>query len=132
VLVASTIAVTGSWPREWWPLGPALIGGTALAVAFAFVTAAFTATPELAQVTTLPVFLALFGGGFWVGVTDPGDVTWAMVAVPGGSVAQLIRLGWDGAGITWATVLPPLVVMAVTVAALAWLAGRVFRWQPRS
>jgi ABC-2 type transport system permease protein len=132
VLVGTTIAVTGEWPHAWWPLVLATIGGTALAAALAFVTAAFTATPEMAQVTTLPVFLALFGGAFWVAATPPGEVTWAMLAVPGGAVAQLVRLGWDGAALSASTVAPPLVAMAVTAAAVAWLAGRVFRWQPRS
>lgn len=132
ILVAVTIAVTGSWPHAWWPLGLAVVGGTALAVALAFVTAAFTATPELAQITTLPVFLMLFGGGLWAGGTAPGDVTWVMLAVPGGAVAHLVRLGWDGTGGTAWSVVPPLVAMVVTTVAAGWLAGRVFRWQPRS
>jgi ABC-2 type transport system permease protein len=132
ILVACTIAVTGSWPHAWWPVGLAVIGGTALAVALAFVTAAFTASPELAQITTLPIFLMLFGGGFWAGGAAPDEVTWAMVAVPGGAVASLVRLGWDGAGLTASAVVPPLVAMIVTSAAAVWLAGRVFRWQPRS
>jgi ABC-2 type transport system permease protein len=132
VLIATTIVVTDTWPHAWWPLVLAVTGGTALAVALAFITAAFTTTPEMAQITTLPVFLALFGGGFWVGGTEPTEVTWAMVAVPGGAVAQLARLGWDGTGLSASTVLPAVVAMTATALAAAWLAARVFRWQPRS
>lgn len=132
ILIASTIAVTGSWPHQWWLLALAVAGGTALASGLAFVTAAFTTSPEMAQVTTLPMFLALFGSAFWVGASPPDEVTWAMVAVPGGAVAQLVRLGWDGAGITASTVVPSVVAMAVSAVAVAWLAGRVFRWQPRT
>lgn len=132
ILVGTTIGVLGTWPRTWWPLVLAVVGGTVLAAALAFVTAAFTATPEMAQLTTFPVFLALFGGGIWVGATEPGDVTWAMLAVPGAAVAQLVRLGWDGGALTASTVLPPLIAMTVTAAAASWVAGRVFRWQPRS
>lgn len=129
VLVGTTVVVTGSRPHAWWPLLPAVAGGTVLAVALAFVTAAFTATPELAQVTTLPVFLALFGGGLLALTNDSG---WASLAVPGAPVAQLIRLGWDGSALTAATVLLPLVSIVVTTLAATWLATRVFRWQPRS
>jgi ABC-2 type transport system permease protein len=132
VLVATTIVATDSWPREWWPLVLATAGGTALALGLAFVTAAVTSGPEMAQVTTMPGFVALFGGAIWVLATEPGEVTWAMVAVPGAAVVQLVRLGWDGTGLSASTVVPPLVAMVVTAAASAWLAGRVFRWQPRT
>ena len=132
ILVATTIAVTDSWPHTWWPLVLAVVGGTVLVTGLAFITAAFTGTPELAQVTTLPVFLALIAGGLWTGSTPPDEVTWLMVAVPGGAVAQLVQLGWDGADLSVATVVPSLVAMALTGAGAAYLAGRVFRWQPRS
>jgi ABC-2 type transport system permease protein len=132
VLVATTIVVTRSWPHAWWPIGLALVGGTALALALAFVTAAVTSGAEMAQLTTLPVFVALFGGTIWVLATAPGEVTWVMMAVPGAAVAQLTRLGWEGTALSFSTVAPPLVAIAVTAAVSAWLAARVFRWQPRS
>jgi ABC-2 type transport system permease protein len=132
VLLVTTSVVTDSTPRTWWPLVLAVAGGTALGAALAFATAAITSTPEMAQVTTLPVFLALFAGGIWVGASEPHEVTWAMVAVPGGAVAQLVRLGWDGTGLTASTVVPAVVAMVVTVLASVWLASRVFRWQPRT
>ncbi|GAA0929240.1 hypothetical protein [Virgisporangium aurantiacum] len=132
VLVATTIAVTRSWPHAWWPIGLALVGGTALALALAFVTAAVTSGAEMAQLTTLPLFVALFGGSMWVLATAPGEVTWVMMAVPGAAVAQLVRLGWEGTALSFSTIAPPLVATAVTAAVSAWLAARVFRWQPRS
>ena len=132
VLLATTIAVTGSWPHAWWPIGLALVGGTALALALAFVTAAVTSGAEMAQLTTLPLFVALFGGSMWVLATAPGEVTWVMMAVPGAAVAQLARLGWEGTALSFSTVAPPLVAIAVTAAGSTWLAARVFRWQPRA
>lgn len=132
ILITTTIVVTDTWPHTWWPLVLAVAGGTVLVMGLAFITAAFTGTPELAQVTTLPVFLALFAGGLWAGSTPPDEVTWLMVAVPGGAVAQLVQLGWDGTDLSVSTVLPSMVAMVVTGAAAAYLAGRVFRWQPRS
>jgi ABC-2 type transport system permease protein len=132
VLVATTIAVTRSWPHAWWPIGLAVAGGTALAVALAFVTAAVTSGAEMAQLTTLPLFVVLFGGSMWVLATTAGEVTWLMMAVPGAAVTQLVRLGWEGTALSFATVVPPLVAMTVTAAVSTWLAARVFRWQPRS
>jgi ABC-2 type transport system permease protein len=130
--VAMAIVTTGSAPRAWWALVLAVVGGTVLAVALAFVTAAFTSRPELAQVTTLPGFLALFMGGFAVAGVAVDEVPWALLAVPGAPIAQLVRLGWDGAGLSPSTVVPSVAAMIVTASASAWLAGRVFRWQPRT
>lgn len=134
VLLLTVTAVVGhDAPAQWWPLTVGVLGGTLMAGALAFATAAFTRTPELAQFTTLPVFLALFGGGMWVTMTRPDEVTWPMLAVPGAAVAQLVRTGWNGTAPgqlfdqTWPSIVVLLALTALSVA----LAFRVFRWESR-
>ncbi|GID30526.1 ABC transporter permease [Paractinoplanes brasiliensis] len=133
LLCTVTAVIGGDAPARWWPLAVGVLGGTAMAGALAFATAAFTRTPELAQLTTAPVFLALFGGGMWVTMTPPDEVTWVMLAVPGAAVAQLVRVGWNGAapgqllGQTW----PSMVALSVLAALAVALAFRVFRWETR-
>jgi ABC-2 type transport system permease protein len=134
VLLFTVTAVVGDdAPAQWWPLTVGVLGGTLMAGALAFATAAFTSTPELAQLTTAPVFLALFGGGMWVTTTPPDEVTWAMLAVPGAAVAQLARAGWNGAAPgqlfdqTWPSIVVLLALTALSVA----LAFRIFRWESR-
>ena len=135
VLLFTVTAVVGDDPpAQWWPLAVGVLGGTLMAGALAFATAAFTRTPELAQFTTAPVFLALFGGGMWVTMTPPDEVTWAMLAVPGAAVAQLARAGWNGTAPgqlvdqSW----PSIVVLFAMTAMSVALALRVFRWESRT
>ena len=70
-----------------------MLAGTVLSMSLAVATAAVTPVPELAQLTTVPVFLGLFGGGLWLlnaGVASP-----PMLLVPGVPLAELVRLGWQ-------------------------------------
>jgi ABC-2 type transport system permease protein len=133
LLFTVTAVVGGAAPARWWPLAVGMLGGTVMAGALAFATAAFTRTPELAQFTTTPVFLALFGSGMWVTATPPGEVSWPMLAIPGAAVTQLVRAGWNGAAPgqlldeTWPSIVALLVLTVLSVA----LAVRVFRWESR-
>jgi ABC-2 type transport system permease protein len=133
LLFTVTAAVGGDAPARWWPLAVGVLGGTLMAGALAFATAAFTRTPELAQLTTIPVFLALFGGAMWVTVTPPGEVSWAMLAVPGAAVAQLVRAGWHGIapGQLLDQAGPSIVVLLAMTALSVALAFRLFRWESR-
>lgn len=116
------------------PDRPLMLAAAALTAAitwgaFAFLTAAFTRTPEAAQITTAPVYLVLFGGMFWVINTPIEEVTWPQLLVPGGAISQLIRLSWGGLAGT----VPLTLGMCVVVAAAAIvIASRFFRWEPRT
>ncbi|WP_433304952.1 hypothetical protein ACQP2F_16765 [Actinoplanes sp. CA-030573] len=127
VLTAGQIAVLTAFhpPPRWWPLLVTTGAGTLLAVAMAFATAAFTPAPELAQLTTTPGVLALFGGGIWL--LHTGEATWPMRAVPGVAVTELARGAWQDGTPAW----PALTAMAVLTVLAVALAARVFRWEPR-
>jgi ABC-2 type transport system permease protein len=129
VVLFGIVGVHGGLPAvRPVPLLLAVVMGAAVAAVLAVLTAAFTATPEAAQLTTSPIGLAFFGGGLWVVSTPPGEVTWAMLALPGGSIAQLTRIGWGEpvAGQGGAVVALALLVLVVTP-----LAVRAFSWDPR-
>jgi ABC-2 type transport system permease protein len=93
LLVGVTVAAGGRAPDRWWSLLVAVSAGTVLALSLAVVTAAVTPVPELAQLTTVPVFLGLFGGGLWL--LDAGVVSLPMLLVPGVPLGELVRLGWQ-------------------------------------
>jgi ABC-2 type transport system permease protein len=126
-LLFAIVAAAGA-PAPARPLLPvlALVIGTALAGALAVGTAAFTASPEYAQFTTVPFALAIVGGGYRVVVRPAGDAAGALLALPGVPVAQLARSGWEAV-----PTLPALAALCVKLAAAAPLALRVFTWQPR-
>ena len=128
VVLFGIIAVAdGAVPRRPGVLLLAAVAGTVVACVLAIATAAFTSAPELAQLTTSPIALAFLGGGFWAADLPPGDVAGAMVALPGVSVMQLARAGWDGAG-----PIGPAILALVLLATLGTaVAVRVFRWDPR-
>jgi ABC-2 type transport system permease protein len=127
VLCAVTATLGDEPPVRWWPFAAAVAAGTVLAAALAFVTAAVTPVPELAQLTTVPVFFALFGGGIWL--MDAGEATWPMRLVPGVPIAELARSAWSAAAPVEAVA--PLLAIAVLSALSVALAARTFRWEPR-
>jgi ABC-2 type transport system permease protein len=77
----------------------ALIGGTAVFVLLAAVTAAVTRTVQLAQVTTMPaLWLPLvFSGLLFPLAMLPGPLRWVAEALPLTPVAELMRLALTGA-----------------------------------
>jgi ABC-2 type transport system permease protein len=126
LLIGVTFAAGVDPPGNWWPLIAAVALGNVLAGAFAVVTSVVTPAPELAQLTTVPVFLALFGGGIWA--LQGG--TWAFL-LPGGAVTELIRLAWQ-ADAPWFGGWREVVVMTLSAGAAGLLAWRFFRWDPRT
>lgn len=107
-----------------------LLGGVVVFVLLAAVSAAFTRTTELAQVTTLPVMFGCFiGSGLLLPVgAVPDSVAPYLRALPLSPVLELITLSWTG-GVR-AAVTPALIMLAWVVAG-AFAARRWFRWEPR-
>lgn len=105
--------------------GAATLAACVLAVA----TATFTASPELAQITTAPIALALVGGGFWAASTPVTDVTWQMLALPGGAVVELTRIGWHEPGATRAA--GAFLALTAFVVLVTPAAMKAFGWDPR-
>lgn len=136
VLWGANGAMAGVAPQRWplLLLVPPL--GALICVPLAFLTAAFTRSSEAAQLTTMPAYLALMGGGIWVVATPPDEVTLPMLAVPGAPLAQLTRYAWGGADAApdggLIAVVAPAILFSLAIAAAAWwLAARHFRWEPR-
>jgi len=126
VLFGILAAVDGLAPVRPVPLLAAVGLGTLVAGTLAVLTAGFTATPELAQLTTSPIALAFVGGGLWAARIPAEQVSWAMLALPGAAVTQLARIAWrepgatDPAGAVLALVLLAVVAMPLAIRQLSW------------
>jgi ABC-2 type transport system permease protein len=108
------------------PIGPAplllaLATGTAVACVLAVATAAFTPTPETAQLTTTPISLALVGGALWSFHFPPGELPWYALPLPGAAITELTRTGS----------LPALSALLLLTALVTPVAMRAFTWDPR-
>jgi ABC-2 type transport system permease protein len=106
-----------------------VLGGVAVFVPLAALTAVCTRTADLAQLTTLPVVLAcLLGSGLLVAPdTLPGPVEAGLRLLPMTPALELMRLGWSGGS---AGLAPILILTAWGVLAVL-AARRWFRWEPR-
>jgi len=135
LMVLQTVIVVlaggGRLPGHAWAPAVAVVAGIVVAGLFAVVTSGWTASPELAQLTTSPLALAFLGGAFWAARTPAAEVEWWMFALPGASVTQLARLGWDEPGMTTADGLAATAVLLILVAAVTPFVTRAMRWDPR-
>jgi ABC-2 type transport system permease protein len=114
----------------------AALGGLALALTAAMATTAVTATPERAQITTLPMVFVLLGAAVAAAVLPTTGWWPAVAAVPGASTGLLVRFAFlGGAGDAGAgglpAVVPALVALVVWPVVFGVLARRSFRWEPR-
>lgn len=99
-------------------------------VGFALATAGITTSPEHAQITTLPLFFLTLGVAFWVMMSNPADFTWVKRALPGGGIAELVGVAWNGGDMGNLVV---LLLPSLAWAAIAAFAARaMFRWEPRA
>lgn len=136
VLTAITASVYGQAPASIAMLGVGVLAGVVSVGAITFVVAAFTRSSEHAMVTTFPVVALLMGAAVWAMFRPFDPMDWAVLALPGGGVIQLLRLGWsgpEGTGIAaWFVEAAPsllstaLVTVVATAGAVRW-----FRWEPR-
>lgn len=114
----------------------AVVGGLALCVAAALATTVITASPERAQITTLPLVFVLLGAAIALSIA-PVDGWWqAAVALPGASIGQLTKLALTGGA--WSAgfggipvIVPSVLSLVVWTLVFGWLARRWFRWDPR-
>lgn len=112
---------------------PLLIVAIAIAeamfAALALATAGFSASPEHAQYTTLPVFFTATGAAVWVQTTGVGSLIAVKRAIPGGALTELIMTAWSGGSLSK---VPLLLIPSLGWAAAGVLAARAFfRWEPR-
>ena len=102
----------------------------AMMIGLALATTGLTNSPEHAQVTTLPVSLAVISVASWIGLTGTENLTQLKRLLPGGAATELVINAWNGGA-------PLLDSMGLIALSLAWVAVsvlvalRLFRWEPR-
>lgn len=125
------------FPVDPLPLALAVVGGLALAVLAALATTVVTATPERAQITTLPLTFVLLGAGAAV-LLAPSEGPWSLLlAVPGAAVGELTGLAfvggtWQAGPLGLPAVVLPLLALAGWSAVFGSLCRARFRWDDRS
>lgn len=133
VQIGAILAVLGatsdSPPQHVWLLALAVVAAQAMFAGLALATAGVTTSPEHAQITTLPLFIGTLGVAVWVLFTGLSELGAVKLALPGGALAELVRLAWEGGDLSTA---PLLVGLTLAWAVVAAIAARVmFRWEPR-
>jgi ABC-2 type transport system permease protein len=130
ISIMVVLALVTTAPAQIPLLGAAVLATTATMIALALATAGLTASPEQAQVTTLPVSFLLVAVASWVGITGTDDLARLKRLLPGGSATELVVGAWDG-GLSLADSLPLLATTMGWVLVAVALASRLFRWEPR-
>jgi|LIDZ01.1.fsa_nt_gi ABC-2 type transport system permease protein len=129
-VILAILSATSSAPENAPLLILAVLLTELMFVGFALATAGVTNSPEHAQVTTLPLFFLVLGVAFWVMFTGTEELGWLKRALPGGGLAELIGVAWNGGDLSNVV---SLIVPSVAWAALAaYFARTMFRWEPRS
>ncbi|MRJ77542.1 ABC transporter permease [Aeromicrobium sp. SMF47] len=126
----AVLGVVATSPVHTWLLVVAVLATTSMMVALALATAGLTNSPEHAQVTTLPVTLAVIAVASWVGITDTENLAQLKRLLPGGSATELVVNAWEG-GVPLDQSLLLLIPTVGWVAAAVALATRFFQWEPR-
>ncbi|WP_122817571.1 ABC transporter permease [Nocardioides pantholopis] len=130
VTILAVLGVVVDGPAQIPLLAVAVLATAAMMGALALATAGITNSPEHAQVTTLPVSLAVVAVAGWVGITGTEDLAYLKRLLPGGSATELVVNAWDG-GVPLTDALPLLVPTVAWVVVAVALASRLFRWEPR-
>ncbi|RGC65066.1 ABC-2 family transporter protein [Micromonospora sp. MW-13] len=133
VVVLAGLVLLGSPP----PQSPFLVAVSALlgiliAVLAGMVTSAFTATPEKAQWTMLPLFVATMGAVAVLPSVGDGLGSAGLRLVPLVSNAHLTTAGWWAQSSDLVAVFLDLAIMTVWIAVLSIIAWRTFRWERRN
>ncbi|MFG3421078.1 hypothetical protein [Micromonospora sp. NPDC048063] len=105
--------------------------GMVVAALAGVATSGFTATPEKAQWTMLPLFVAAMGATAILPAVDSGIADIAVRAVPLVANAHLATAGWYSASLDVGAVVVDLVLMAAWTVVLAIVSWRSFRWERR-
>ena len=134
VNIAQIAVVLGILASHGAPANPALLIAAiviaeAMFTGLAFATAGFTASPEQAQYTTIPIFFAATAAAILSQAPGFDDLTILKRCLPGGALTELIMTAWNGGSLSN---LPLLLAPSLVWAALGVLAARTsFRWEPR-
>jgi ABC-2 type transport system permease protein len=105
--------------------------GMVVAALAGVATSGFTATPEKAQWTMLPLFVATMGATAILPTLEEGAANLGARAVPLVANAHLATAGWHSEVLDVGAVVVDLTFMIVWIAALSVVSWRTFRWERR-
>lgn len=139
------LGLTGTLPISPVPLLIALVGGTVVFIALAFMTSAFTKNAEATQITSLPVVtIAAVGMTNIRSMLPEGTVHEVVSYSPMAAVADLTHLGWagqppygdhgdpaTGMEVLTESIEPTLILLGWIVVSIG-VAVAYFRWDPRN
>lgn len=107
------------------------VAGIIIAALAGVVTSAFTATPEKAQWTMLPLFVAAMAAVSILPVIAEGLLSLGLRLIPLVANAHLVTAGWVSSDTRGETIIVDLGIMAIWIVVLGTLAWRTFRWERR-
>ncbi|MFC3494633.1 ABC transporter permease [Glycomyces rhizosphaerae] len=131
IVLAFTAVESGTAPAHPALLVLPFANGAVTMVAFGFLTASFTKSPEAAQITVLPGMVLFMAGVFFALVPADGAFTLWRKAIPGAALTELTAIAWDG-GQDLTAIAAPLALSTAVALLAAIAAAKLFRWQPRS
>lgn len=129
IAIVLGVLATADAPANPALLVVAVLIAEAMFTGLALATAGFSTSPEHAQFTTTPIFLAATAAAVWFQATGADSLAAVKRALPGGALAELGATAWNGGSLTK--------VPLLLAANLAWAVGGVlaarafFRWEPR-
>ncbi|WP_454041435.1 ABC transporter permease [Cellulosimicrobium sp. Marseille-Q8652] len=129
-VILGVFAAVGGGPADPVLLVVAVLTTFVMMLALGIATAAFTTSPEHAQVTSLPLSLGVVAVATWVGITGTESLPLLKRLLPGGAATELVVTSWEGGAALTDSLLLLAPTLAWVVVAVA-VAARVFRWEPR-
>ena len=117
------------------PQSPLLIGvsvllGMIIATLAGVVTSGLTATPEKAQWTMMPFFVAVMGAISVLPSVDPSIIN-VLLAVPLTANGHLVATGWHVGTANTNEVMVDMAFMVVWAVILSLVSWKTFRWERR-
>ena len=117
------------------PQSPLLIGvsvllGMIIATLAGVVTSGLTATPEKAQWTMMPFFVAVMGAISVLPSVDPSIIN-VLLAVPLTANGHLVATGWHVGAANTNEVMVDMAFMVVWAVILSLVSWKTFRWERR-
>ncbi|MEV6367001.1 hypothetical protein AB0L86_08930 [Micromonospora musae] len=131
VVLVGLVALGAPTPDAAVVVAVSALAGMVIAALAGVVTSAFTATPEKAQWTMLPLFVATMGAVAVLPSIGDGVGGTALRLVPLVANAHLVTAGWHLDGVASEAAAADLSIMAAWIVLLGVLAWRTFRWERR-
>lgn len=130
VVLVGLMVLGAPAPKNAALVAVSVLLGIALAALAGVATSGFTSTPEKAQWTMLPLFIAATGATAALPAVDPGPAA-VMLAVPLVSNGHLATTGWYSGRIDTESVVLDLVYMTMWIVVFSIVSWKTFRWERR-